>query len=433
MTSTPPPLTAVLVGVGHRALLYGTYGLEHPDELKIVGLADPDAGRRQRAAAMFDVPPERCYPTATVLAEQPPFADAAINGTMDRQHVPTTLPLLRAGYHVLLEKPIAPSKGELLTLWDTVRATQRTLMVCHVLRYAPFYTAIRERVQAGELGDLINITTAENVSYHHMAVAFVRGKWNRRAQSNPMLLAKCCHDLDLITWMKSGIAPQSVTSQGSLMYFKPQNAPPGSGTRCLVDCQIEATCPYSARKHYIEQNRWRFYAWDDLEHIETPTLEQKLASLRTDNPYGRCVWRCDNDVVDHQVVSIEFEDGCVATHTMVGGTARPCRTIHLIGTKGEIEGTLEEGSFIIRHPDARAGHEYTETRVDVNVTHDMHGGGDFRLVRDFLATLKGEPVSISRTDIADSLYGHLIAYAADEAMLNRRVVTVERVRRENRE
>jgi len=147
--------------------------------------------------------------------------------------------------------------------------------------------------------------------------------------------------------------------------------------------------------------------------------------LRTDNPYGRCVWRCDNDVVDHQSVIVEFEDGCVAAHNVVGGASRPCRKMHLIGTKGEIEGTMEEGRFVVRHPDARAGHEYSESRVEVNVSRDMHGGGDYRLVKDFLSVLRSEPASISTTDIVDSVYGHVIAYAADRAMVEHCVVEIE--------
>jgi len=260
-------LTAVLVGLGHRSLLYGSYARKCPGELEIVGVADPDEERRRRAAEIFDVPPDRCFRTAEELADRPAFADAAINGTMDRQHVPTTLPLLEAGYHVLLEKPISPSQEGLFELVAMAKRTGRTLMICHVLRYAPFYVAVRERVLAGEIGEIISVLTVENVSYHHMAVGFVRGKWNRRDRSNPMLLAKCCHDLDLICWMKSGVAPTRVASHGSLMYFRPEKAPPGSGARCLVDCQIEEACPYSARKNYVEQGLWRFYAWNPLEHV----------------------------------------------------------------------------------------------------------------------------------------------------------------------
>ncbi len=417
-------VTAVLIGLGHRGRLYGQYALDHPDELEIVGLADPNADRLQRAADMFAVPADRCFRSAEDLTARPAFAEAAINCTMDRQHVASTLPLLEAGYHVLLEKPIAPNQNDLLELLAATRRSHRTLMICHVLRYAPFYAAIRERVQAGDIGELISISTSERVSYHHMAVGFVRGKWRRRADSNPMLLAKCCHDLDLICWMKSGIRPLRAASHGNLMYFRPDKAPPGSGERCLVDCQIEPTCPYSARKNYVEQGLWGFYAWESLEHIGDLSEEQKPESLRTDNPYGRCVWRCDNDVVDHQSVIVEFEDGCVATHAMIGGTPRPCRTMHLVGTQGEIEGTMEDGSFIIRHPDARAGHEYTEEQVNVRVSGDGHGGGDFRLVGDFLAVLRGESASLSTTTIEDSIYSHLIAYAADEGMREHHVVEI---------
>ncbi len=417
-------LTAVLVGLGHRARLYGSYALSHPDELEIVGLADPNPERLARTASVFDVPPERCFESAEALAARPAFADAAINGTMDRLHVPTTLPLLRAGYHVLLEKPIAPSRSELLQLLATARDTKRTLMICHVLRYAPFYVAIKRRVLAGEIGDLINIQTGEHVSYHHMATAFVRGKWRRRDESNPMLLAKCCHDLDLICWFKSGVRPLRVASHGSLTYFRPEKAPPGAGTRCLLDCEIEAECPYSAKKIYIERGLWPYYAWESLEDREPLTLEDKLESLRTDNPYGRCVWHCDNDVVDHQAVIAEFADGTVATHTMVCNTPRAVRTIHLLGTEGEIEGVMEEGAFFVRHPTLHGRKIYEEERVEVNVAHDMHGGGDMRLVRDFVAVLRGESPSISTTAIEDSIYGHLIAYAADEAMHQHRVVEI---------
>jgi len=420
-----PPVKAVGVGLGHRTENYASYALQHPEELQIVGAADPDEGRLRRFAEKFHLPSENCFATAEELAAGPRLADAAINGTMDRQHVPTSLPLLEAGYHVLLEKPIAPTKKELLQLLDAARRTGRRVMICHVLRYAPFYAEVRRRVAAGAIGDRISIRTVENVSYHHMAVGFVRGKWRRRADANPMLLAKCCHDLDIIAWMQSGVRPLRVASFGNLKYFRRENAPPGAGTRCLADCHIEAECPYSARKNYIDQGLWSFYAWDSLEHIASPTVEQKLESLRADNPYGRCVWRCDNDVVDHQSVIVEFADGVVAAHDMVGNTARPCRTIHLVGTTGEIEGNMEEGRFVVRHPDPRAGHEYSEEWVDLNVSGDMHGGGDLRLVGDFVRVVRGEPASLSTTDLMDSINGHLMAFAADAAMRERRGVEID--------
>jgi predicted dehydrogenase len=423
--SMPQPLTTIIVGAGHRGLLYASYAKQHPDEFQVIGVADPDPVRRERARELFGFPEANSFATAADLAARGKIADTVINGTMDADHVPTTLPLLEAGYDVLLEKPICPTKDELLTLLQTTRRTGRQVAVGHVLRHAPFYADIRRRVADGEIGDLVTINTTERVSYHHMVSCFVRGKWRNKATSNPMLMSKCCHDLDLIAWMKSGVRPMQVASFGGLMHFRPEYAPAGSGTRCTVDCAIERECDYSARKHYLEQNLWGTYIWHCLEYLGDPTEEDKLKSLSTDNPHGRCVWQCDNDVVDHQSVIAQFADGSVAAHTLTTGTAKPCRTIHLVGTKGEIEGSVEDGAFVVRFPDVRPGHEYTETPVDLNVSMDMHGGGDLRLVGDFLALVRGEQPSLSTTRLEDSVNGHLIAFAADEAMEGSKVVMIE--------
>lgn len=418
------PLTGVIIGAGHRSIIYASHSERFPDELKIVAVADPDPVRVKATAERFHLPPERCYRSAEELAAGPKVADVAINGTMDHQHVPTSLPLLEAGYDILLEKPIAPAREDLLSLLGKVRATGRTLCVGHVLRYAPFYVAIKERLLAGEIGEVMSLHTAENVSYHHVALGYVRGKWNHREICS-ILLAKCCHDLDLVAWFMSGHQPQRVASFGSLSFFTEANAPEGSGTRCLVDCAIEENCEYSARKNYLDQNLWGTYVWHELEYLGKPTLEQKIESLKTDNPHGRCVWRCDNDVADRQSVLVEFAGGAVATHDLSTGVARPCRSVHIRGTRGEIQGTLEDGRFTVRHADARKGHEYTEEEVELNVKADMHGGGDYRLVQDFCRVVKGERPSVSSTNIMDSVYGHMIAYAADEAMDSGRVIAIE--------
>lgn len=431
------PVTAIIVGAGHRALAYASLAKRQPDMLQIVGVADPDEGRRIRTAKAFGIPEERCFKTAEELAQVPKFADAVINGTMDQQHVPTSLPLIEAGYHLLLEKPFAINEDEMWTLVEAARRHDRIVMICHVLRYAPFYTRIRELVAAGEIGEILSVQTTEHVSYHHMAVAFIRGKWaSAEACGSPILMAKCCHDLDLITWMKSGVPPVKVSSMGSLMYFRPEKAPEGAGTRCLVDCPIESECLYSARKHYLDHpRRWAAYVWAELEHLENPTLEQKEELLKT-SPYGRCVWRSDNDVVDHQAVMIEFADGSTATHNLVGGAAKASRSIHLVGTHGEIQGCIEDSIIRIRHIDPSPGSsEYTERVIDLNIEGDMHGafgghgGGDLRLVIDFCNILRGAEPSISYTNIEDSISGHLIGFRADEAMKHGRVehLPVERL------
>jgi len=424
------PLTAIIVGAGHRSLAYASYAKHHPDQLKIVGVADLIERRRKQVAELYDIQPDMCFETASELAARPKFADAVINGTMDHQHVATSIPLLDAGYDMLLEKPFATNEEEMWELVNAARRNNSKVMICHVLRYAPFYSAIRQRVLDGEIGEVISVQATEHVSYHHMAVGYVRGKWNRKDLcGSSMLIAKSCHDTDLIAWMKSGIAPVRVSSSGSNMQFKPEKMPERAGTRCLVDCPIESDCLYSAKKHYIDHpKRWGAYVWDTIEHIPAPTIEQKTESLKTDNPYGRCVWRCDNDVVDHQSVIVEFEDGCTATLNMIGGTSRPMRSIHLIGTHGEIQGVINESRFVIRHVDARPGHEYSEEEIDLNVVGDKtgafggHGGGDLRLVADFVHFIQGKPRSISCTSIEDSVYGHLIGFRADKAMEERRVL-----------
>lgn len=299
-------------------------------------------------------------------------------------------------------------------------------MICHPLRYVPMMAAIRQRIIDGEIGDIVNIQTCESVSYHHITMGYVRGKWNRKDLGNySTLIAKCCHDLDMVAWLKSGVAPKSVFSYGGLMQYKPENAPEGSGMRCLVDCKIEKECCYSSYKNYIEHDWWDEYAFDSIDYLK-PTVEQKIESLKSDdNPYGRCVWQCDNDVVDHQSVVIRFEDGSTATHTLIGGTAKPNRTIHIIGTKGEIEGSHAEAKFVVRHPDCRVGHEYTEEWVDKSCGEGGHGGGDVRLMEDFAQSMCGGPTSISNTNLQDSIYGHLIVFAADKSMEEGRPIEIE--------
>ncbi|MCG3177876.1 MAG: putative oxidoreductase YteT [Phycisphaerae bacterium] len=421
------PVTVALIGAGHRTIGYARYALSHADRLKVVAVAEPDALRRRRAAEMFGIPVDAQFAGYEQLADRPRLADAAINGTMDPMHHPSSMPLLQRGYHLLLEKPIARTDAQVRELIDAAAANRCTVMICHVLRYAPFYTTVRRLLDEGRLGNLTAVRTLEAVSYHHMAVGFIRGRWRRR-EVNPMLLAKCCHDLDIIAWLKSGVPATRVASFGGLTYFRPENAPPGAGKRCLTDCRIEPQCPYSAKLHYLDKGLWRFYAWECIEHLggEKATAEQKLESLRTDNPFGRCVWHCDNDVADHQTVVVDFADGTTATHEMWGGAMRPTRQIHLMGTLAELEGDMESGIIRVRTPSfAATRQDCDEEVIDVNQAGGGgggHGGGDERLIADFVATLRGESASRAVTRIEDSYTGHQIAFAADTAMRERRVV-----------
>lgn len=420
------PLKIAIVGAGHRSLAYADYALKHPDRMKVVAVAEPSDVRRARTAELHGVPADSLFRSFEEMAAKPKLADAVINGTMDRMHFASSVPFIEKGYDLLLEKPIARTEREVRDLIALAGRHGRKVMICHVLRYAPFYAKVKEVLDSGAIGSLVAVHTSENVSYHHMAVGFIRGRWSNTERSNPMLLAKCCHDTDILAWLFSGVPARRVASFGSLMQFKPENAPEGSTKRCLDGCEIEAACPYSARINYLVKKKWQTYAWEPIEHLKNPTEEQKLESLRTDNPYGRCVWHCDNDVVDHQAVIVEFANGATATHNMLCATARATRTIHLVGSAGELEGDMDAGRLELRKPTLVPGPECTRETIDLGTAGSQidsgHGGGDGRLVEDFVRFLRGEPASKATTRIEDSLTGHLIAFCADTAMRERRVV-----------
>ncbi|CAM3608975.1 Gfo/Idh/MocA family protein [Marinicrinis lubricantis] len=410
------PITAVIVGAGQRAMIYASYAIKHPERLRIVAIVEPNEARRELAAKAHDVGPEHCFSSVEEMVAGPKLADAVINGTMDLLHVQTTVPLLEAGYDVLLEKPIGIDMDEIWKLRQAAERCGRLVMICHVLRYAPFYMTIRRMIQAGDIGDILNVQTAEHVRYDHMAVSFVRGKWNsEKACGSSMLLQKCCHDLDILAWMMGGVKPTSVSSYGGRMFFRPEKAPEGAGKRCLVDCKMEDSCVYSARKHYLERALWGQYVWDNAHLGQKISAEEKLKQLRDESPYGRCVWHSDNDVVDHQSVIVEFENGATASHNMVGGAAKASRTLHIIGTKGEIQGTMDDGCFVLRKPDIAHAGRYTEQMIALDVKGDSHGGGDLRLVEDFVDVLLGAEPSISYTSLDQSIYGHAIGFAAEAA------------------
>lgn len=423
------PVTAIIVGAGHRAFVYSKLAKTDPDKLKIVGVADPNPVRRQKAMEEFGFGEDMCFESADELAKKGKLADAIINGTMDEQHLVTSVPLLNAGYDMLLEKPFAVNEKEMRELVACVKKNNSKVMICHVLRYTPFYYGIKEIVNSGEIGDIINIQTTEHVSYHHLSTSYVRGKWaNSKKCHTSMLLAKCCHDLDIMMWMMSETKPKKISSFGGKFQFKPENAPAGAGTICMKDCPLVDTCVYSTKRLYIDHpDRWAFYVWDALEGIKNPTIEDKINLMKSDSPYARCIYKCDNDVVDHQSVMVEFESGATGTHNMVGGSSEPRRDIHIIGTKGEIFGNFEDSKFTVLkiNPSPDAHNEECDVEEhDLRVTGDMvgayggHGGGDERLAADFVKFIRGEEHSLACTSIFDSVAGHLSVYLADQSREN---------------
>ncbi len=414
-------IKVVLVGAGNRAVIYAELALREPDRMKVVGIVEPDPEQMETVREKFSVPSENCFASLDDFLKREPFADAVINGTMDQLHVKTSIPVLEAGYDLLLEKPFAVNEEELRRLVKVANDCKRKVYICHVLRYTPFYSAIKRHLVNHEIGDILSIEMCEHVNYHHMAAAYVRGKWRSpKICFAPMLLAKSCHDLDLMMWMMGDTKPKTVFSYGSDIQFQKERKPEEAGTRCMVDCPLNGTCTFSAEANYVHTPRWQQYVMREINGEKTP--ENIAGSLKTDNPYGKCVWDFERDGnVDHQAVLINFENGVTGSFTMVGGAARSERNIHIVGTKGEIKGTFEESKYILRKiaPYTRAGYE--DTLIDLKVTGDMtgeqgaHGGGDRRLTSDFLKVLCGEEKPFSATEINDSTVGHLVVFAAERA------------------
>ncbi len=413
------PIKVVIVGMGYRAMTYAKESLKYPELFRIVGVVDINDERIALARETFDIPQERCFHSVQDLCQAEKFADAAINGTLDYLHVQTTIPLLEKGYDVLLEKPFAVNQKEADELLACAMRTGRKVMVCHVLRYTPFYREIKRILESGIIGRVINILMSEQVSYFHESVSYVRGKYSSPDFcGSGMLLAKCSHDLDLMAWLMKGNLPRRISSYGGRSQFLSRMAPEGAGTYCMVDCQVERDCIYSAKRLYIENpQRWANNIWHDLGLTDLSD-EEKEASLRSrENPFGRCAYRTDMRVVDHQAVMVEFEDGATGLFSMNGGASASGRNIHITGTKGEIIGTFEDEKFTVHCilPENPGGRGSYVVDVSADQRGNVHGNGDEAVIHDFIRMLQGEKPSSSTTLLQDSVVGHRIVFLAEQS------------------
>ena len=403
-------VTAVLLGAGARGNIYARYALERPEEFEIVAAAEPDAARREAFAREFGLSPGQVFGSWEELLAEPRMADAALICTMDRMHTAPALRALELGYHVLLEKPMAPTEEECRAIAGAAERAGRVLSVCHVLRYTPFYSAVKDCVDRGELGRVVAATQTENVGYWHQAHSFVRGNWGDTRASTPMILQKCCHDTDILTWL-IGQRCVRVSSYGALTHFTAQNAPEGAPARCLDGCPHSGSCPYYAPRFYLEHPKARADGFCQMLCAQA-TRENLLQALRT-GPYGRCVYRCGNDAVDHQAVCMEFEDGAVATLMMCAFTEECNRTLHLMGTRAELWGDMERGRITVQP----LGGQPRSVPVKAPKTQYAynHSGGDYCLIRDFVRAVGENDPRRSRSSAAQSLQSHLICFAAEKA------------------
>ena len=394
------PITAVVLGAGSRGWTYSGYAKAYPEALQVVAVAEPRAYRRTMLAKELHIP--NCFESWQELLAQPRMADCAFICTLDDDHIGPAIRAMELGYHVLLEKPMSNNETECRQIVDAANRTGRTLAVCHVLRYTPFYMTLKNLIDQGRIGEVTAINQIENVGYWHQAHSFVRGNWRNTAETSPMILQKSCHDMDIILWLM-GKDCKRVQSFGSLRHFTPENVPEGAPKRCLDGCPHGDTCPYYAPRLYMDMNRT---GWP-VDVITTDLSENGRRRALEEGPYGRCVYHCDNDVVDRQVVNLEFEGGAVATFTMTAFSADFSRQLKIFGTAGQITADMGTGEIVLH----RFGEE--KKTIPVDAAHSGHGGGDYGILRDFLQILRhgGE----SRTNANISLQSDLICFAAEKS------------------
>lgn len=409
-------IKAALIGAGQRgAQAYASYACRHPEELEFIAVAEPDARRRQAFQKEFQIPKENCYEDWETFLERDKMADAVLICTQDQDHFLPTLKAMEKGYHILLEKPVSNHPDECNTIEKALSAYPNVFLVCHVLRYTSFFKTLKKLLDENKIGELQNIQLIENVGYWHQAHSFVRGNWRNSKTSSPMILAKCCHDMDILLWL-AGSDCSKVSSFGSLGHFKKEKAPAGAAKRCTDGCPAADECAYYAPGIYIDwKDNWQADVIKKVVSQDT-SEEAILEALRT-GPYGRCVYDCDNDVVDHQVVNLEFTNKVTASFTMSAFSWDCSRVIKLMGSKGEINGRLEEDE--IELIDFKKGKKET---ILIDAIKEGHGGGDYGIMKEFLRLIRENIDGAGDKSALSALQGHRIAFAAEEARVKGTVV-----------
>ena len=406
-------LSLILIGGGDRGSSYLKYLLENPEKFRLVGLAEPVKEKREFLRDTYNVPSDMCFESYEKLLEMPRIADIAMICTQDKMHFEPAMMAIDKKYDLLLEKPAAPTPEECFKLSENAKKNGVRVLVCHVLRYTPFYKAVKKFISEGNLGEIMNVMHAEGVGNLHYSHSYVRGNWRKLSESTPMLLAKCCHDTDLFQWLL-GEPCTKVQSVGTLSYFCEKNKPEGAPKRCTDGCMYKDTCYYYAPSLYrintAEVGHFRAIAANKFN----PTDEEVDEALKT-APYGRCVYQCDNDVVDHQIVNMQFGSDKFVTLTM-SAFNKGGRVTTFMGTKGELYADMEEQSLRFYDFQTRETKEiYTPDENFEQSIAGGHGGGDAGIMADLYDYIALDSPSNSISDISVSCASHLICFAAEEA------------------
>lgn len=414
-------IKVVLVGYGNRGQIYCDYALSNPNEMQVVAVVEPNPFRLQEAKERYSLSVMQVFASFADFLATKIECDFVINATMDEIHFQMAMEILEAKYDMLIEKPVVPNEEQLNQIVSMAAKNDCRVFVCHVLRYTPFYLHIKEALLSGGIGKIISMEMNEHVGILHYLSSYNRGKWNTEKKcGSGFLLAKCCHDLDLICWLNNETRPQSVFSFGGRKLFVAENKPEGSTDFCYR-CPYKQDCRYSALKVHYEWNVMPFLTWAELNKpLNELTKEEKLEYLKH-SVYGRCAYETGGDIVDRQNLTIQFENGSLATFTLVGGCTRGERYIHIVGEKGEIEGKVSENKFILRTLTGELEPYYKEEIIDVSkeigeiVQDGGHFGGDRAIMRELIRYYNGDRSSLSITSLSDSVNGHLCVYAAEKS------------------
>jgi len=467
-------ITAALIGAGVRGLeIYGNYALKIPNKLKFVAVAEPEEGRRNKFAKLHNIPKKKCYKNWDDLLSEEKLADVIFICTQDQLHTKPSLQALEKGYDVVLEKPMANNLKECVEIVKKAEETGRKLWVCHVLRYTDFFATIYKIIQKGLLGTLINISHRENIGGFHMAHSYVRGNWCNEEMSSPIILAKCCHDLDLLYWMVNSL-PKKLTSFGNLLHFRKENAPKGAPQYCLDGCPIKETCLYYAPRIYIDivpitqimqksENKFlkilgrirqkhkkfltilskiipllkRLRFWQDWPvfplyyGLKENFKDDAKKGILKNSLYGKCVYYCNNNVVDHQIVNIEFENGVTANLIVHGFSPYDGRSLRIDGTNATLIGDFYNyGEKIILY-DNFSGKKKLVFKKKLKIATGEHGGGDIELINEIVKSYSNKVEFKPLTSAKESLESHLMAFAAEESRKKGIVVDMEDFRKKS--
>lgn len=411
------PITIVILGAGGRGTMYAHYAKMFPDVMKVIGFAEPIEVRRNFMIKEYGIPKENAYYDYRDALAVSKFADAVVISTPDDLHYDPCMKALALGYNVLLEKPVAPTEKECMDILAQSKKYGGIVAVCHVLRYAPYFLALKNALKDNLIGKVISIQHMEPIQYGHMAHSYVRGNWRSSKQTTPIILAKSCHDLDIIRWLLDEKC-KTISADGSLSLFKAENAPEGATLRCTDGCPHESTCPYSAIDIYVRRKE-HTRVFDLKDPNDNDEIMEKLRT----NEYGRCVFHCDNDQPDHYVTNMVFEDGATASFSMEAFTPWGGRRTRIMGTKGYIEGDMK--TFTVY--DFRSSKKYLwEMRVQdaEGYKNAGHGGGDYALLRDFLEAVDKHDASALSSTIDASIESHVMGFRAEKSRLSNKKVKI---------